>query len=237
MFDRRALEAFRSHLTVAAGGFGAEARALLHKTAHEERARVLREQRQRAGVMPTDIAIPDGHRGAPIEQAQAEVVIEYGYLREVALAVLTALIQASPKRTGDFARGWVILLDGVEIEALDAITHASREVVVVNTRPYARRLEVGKDADGKPFVINAEYKFIERTAIAMRRRFGNVAQLWFNYFDLAAPYILKGGGGRRVAYKQNRRSSGHRAGQESRVVGAGRRGEAMRYPGVRIVRL
>lgn len=235
MFDSRALQAFRSQLTIGTAGLGAEARALLHRTAREERARVLREQRQRAGVVPTDITIADGRRGAQIEQAQDEVVIEYGYLREVALGVLTALIQASPKRTGDFARGWVILLDGVEIEALDAITHASREVVVLNTRPYARRLEVGKDAEGKPFVIGAQYKFIERTAIAMRRRFGNVAELWFNYFDIADPYILKGGGGRRVAYKQNRRSSGHRAGQESRVVGAGRRGEVMRYPGVRIV--
>lgn len=238
MFDRKALQAFSRNLTVAAGGLEADRRRELRRLAEGERAKVLREQKQRSGHTPTDAAIVDGRRGAPIAQAEQLVVLEFGYLREVAAAVLRAVIAASPHRSGDFARGFVMMVDGQETENLGAITDATREVVIVNTRPFARRLEIGKRKDGSPFVISAQPKFMERTTIALRARFGNVAKLWFNYFDISSPYRLKGGhGGRHVAYKQDRRSSGHRAGAAGRTVGASVRGGTVRYPGIRIVRL
>jgi hypothetical protein len=217
MFDRRALDAFRNTLTVATRDLtGPQAQALLHDTARKERARVLAEQRQRAGIAPTTMVAADGRRGAPIEAAQRLVVIEYGYLREVVQEVLRELIVRSPKRTGAFARGYAVLVNGAEIQALDQIGHDAAEVLIVNTMPYARRLEIGKSADGSPFVVQVRPRFIEAVALALRSRFGNVAQLWFNYFDLEGAYALRRRGG-----------SG-----KARAAGA-----AIRYPGIRIVPL
>jgi hypothetical protein len=218
MFDRRALADFANTLTVATRDLsGPESRKLLHQTARAERERVLGEQRQRSGIAPTDIVAADGRRGAPIEQAERLVVIEYGYLREVVQEVLKVLVMQSPKRTGAFARAFAVLVNGAEIHSLDQIVHDTREAVIVNTMPYARRLEVGKSRDGTPFVVQVRPRFIEATALAMRSRFGNVAQLWFNYFDIDGAHTL-----RRAA----------RGGGRSRRAGA-----AIRYPGIRIVAL
>lgn len=238
MFDRKQLSAFSRSLTVAAGGLEADRRRELRRLAETERVRILREQKQRSGATPTDAVIVDGRRGAPIAQAEQLVVIEFGYLREVARDVMLAVIAASPHRSGDFGRGFVMMVDGAQVESLGAITDATREVVIVNTRPFARRLEIGKRKNGQPFVISAEPKFVSRTALAMQARFGNVAKIQFNYFDISDAYSLKRGHrGRSVAYKQDRRSSGHRAGQASRAVGAVAAGGQVRYPGIRIVRL
>jgi hypothetical protein len=216
MFDRRALGAFRNTLTVAASGMGQDARKLLHHTARAERESVLRQQRQRAGIAPTDMVIADARRGAPIEAAERQVIIEYGYLREVAQETLRALVARSPRRSGTYARSFVILVGGAEVDTLEAIRHDTAEIVILNTSPYARRLEVGRRADGRPFVIQVKPRIVEETAILARSRFGNMAKLSFGYFDLASGYTL-------------RRSAGRARGRRS--------GAAIRYPGIRITAL
>lgn len=216
MFDRRALASFRNTLNVAAGGLGQDARTLLHQTARAERVRVLRQQRQRAGIEPTDIVIADTRRGAAIEAAQEQVIIEYGYLREVAQKTYEALRDRSPRLTGNYQRSFVMLVDGVLVPGIGAITHDTREVVILNASPYARRLEVGKRSDGSPFVVQVRPRIVEEIAISARVRFGNMAKVAFAYFDLAAAYTL-------------RRSAGR---AKSR-----RRGAEIRYPGIRITAL
>jgi hypothetical protein len=129
---------------------------------------------------------------------------------------LRALVARSPKRSGDYARSFVILVGGQEVDTLEAITHDTAEVVILNTSPYARRLEIGKRRDGRPFVIQVKPRIVEEIAITARARFGNVAKLSFSYFDLASGYTLRRSAGR----AKSRRS-----------------GAAIRYPGIRITRL
>lgn len=221
MFDRRQLAAFRNTLQVAANDLtGPEAARLLHQTARAERERVVREQTGRAGVAPTDVVVADGVRGAPIEAAERLVVVEYGYLREVVAETLRSLVARSPKTTGRYARSFVVMVGGQEIESLEQIPHDAAEVVIVNTQPYARRLEVGKRADGRPFVVRVNPAIVEETAITAARRFGNVAELRFAYFDLTDPYVLRNDG---------------TAGRRGRVRWKDRRaGRPVRYPGIRI---
>jgi hypothetical protein len=216
MFDRRALASFRNTLTVAANGIGQDARQLLHHTARAERESVLRQQRQRAGIAPTDVVIADARRGAPVEAAERQVIIEYGYLREVAQETLRALVARAPKRSGTYARSFVILVGGAEVDTLEAIGHGTAEIVILNTSPYARRLEVGRRRDGSPFVISVKPRIVEEIAITARSRFGNMAKLEFSYFDLASGYALRRSAGR----AKSRRS-----------------GAAIRYPGIRITAL
>jgi hypothetical protein len=216
MFDRRALRAFRNTLTVAAQATHAESAALLRRTANMERLRVLRQQKQRSGHTPTDMVIADSRRGAPIEQAERQVIIEYGYLREVASEVLRALRARSPRKSGTYARSFLVMIEGQEVANIGAIRHDTAEIVILNTSPYARRLEVGTRPDGRPFVIQVKPRIVEETAILARSRFGNMAKLSFGYFDLASGYTL-------------RRSAGRARGRRS--------GAAIRYPGIRITAL
>lgn len=191
MFDRRQLAAFRNTLQVAANDLtGPEAARLLHQTARDERARVLREQAARSGVTPTDLVIADGQRDAPIETAERLVIIEYGYLREVASETLRALVARSPKRTGRYARSFEVLVGGRVISDIGSIQHETAELYIVNTQPYARRLEVGKQRDGSPFVVQVQPRIVESVAIEVARRFGNVAEIRFTYVDLAGAPVV-----------------------------------------------
>jgi hypothetical protein len=108
------------------------------------------------------------------------------------------------------------MIEGQEVANIGAIRHDTAEIVILNTSPYARRLEVGTRPDGRPFVIQVKPRIVEETAILARSRFGNMAKLSFGYFDLASGYTL-------------RRSAGRARGRRS--------GAAIRYPGIRITAL
>jgi hypothetical protein len=216
MFDRKALAAFSSQIRVGAGGFDRDSQAQLRQAARAERDRVLREQSQRAGIAPTDLAIADGRRGAPIDAAQRMVIIEYNYMREVVQETLRALIARSPRVSGDYQRGFQMLIGGSQADSIAAIRHDTPEVIIVNTSPYARRLEVGRRSDGKPFVIQVPPRIVEEVAQVAASRFGNMARLAFSYFDLDAGYTRRSSGGRR----RDRRA-----------------GSPIRYPGIRITAL
>lgn len=223
MFDRRAVDAFTRELTVASRDLTErQAREALHDTARRERARVIGEQSTRAGgIAPTSEVIVDGHRRARIEEAEARstIVIEYEYLREAVVEILRALAARSPQRSGRYLRSFMVIVDGQRTADYEDVKHNSREIVIVNTTPYSRRLEVGKRKDGRPFVIQVRPKIIEQTAMAASRRFGNIARVRPTYVtadqypDLPA-YVV-----------------GVERGRRRKLVR-----EPMRYPAIRITR-
>ncbi len=214
MFDQKALAAFVNQVEIASAEMVTEdVRDLLIQSAYDERARVLAEQQARAGMRPTDTVIVDGRRDAVIETARADslIIIEYRYLREIVRDTLIALVQRSPQRSGRYARSFVVLVGGVEIDQIEQMDHDVPEVVIVNVQPYARRLEVGKRSDGRPFVVQVSPGIMEDTARLARRRFGNVATVRFGYINLANVATL-------------RRAQG---------TGRGRRaGDAITYPAI-----
>lgn len=224
MFSRQALAAFTETLTVQTRDLTErQARDALHVAAREERARVIAEQTQRAGgISPTAEVIVDGHRRARIEDAEARstIVIEYEYLREAAVEVLRALAARSPQRSGRYVQSFIMLVDGKRTSDWEDIKHNSREVVIVNIAPYARRLEVGRKRSGAPFVVKVRPKIVEQTALAAGRRFDNVASVRPTYVTSDqypdVPHYIVG-----VA-----------RGKRRKIVR-----EQMRYPAVRITRL
>lgn len=63
---------------------------------------------------------------------------------------------------------------------------------IINEADYARMLEVGLRANGQPFVVQTKAHIVERIATTMlRRRFGKLATISFNYRDIPDPYRLK----------------------------------------------
>jgi hypothetical protein len=200
MTSRAKLTAFAETLQVDVRGMQDQAaRQLLTRTAEDVQARIVAQGTARGGVAPTAAQVVDGRRGAPLESVRADgrILLEFGYVREIALAVLEALRQARPRDQGDWANGLVILSDGVEVEAAQ-IPHMARAVKVVATVPYARRLEIGKTRRGDPFVLDdGDYQLVERTAKRMRRIYRAVADVDFTYVDLRDAYQVRNASARR----------------------------------------
>lgn len=222
MFDRRALSAFSESLRVNTRNMTEEqAREQLHRVAERERARVIEEQSARSGgVAPTAEVIVDGHRRARIEDADARstIVIEYEYLREVAVEILRALSVRSPQRSGRYLQSFMMLVDGSPTADWEDIKHNTREVLIVNIAPYARRLEIGYKRDGTPFVVQVRRKITEDVATRAAKRFKDVARVFHTFVEHAQyPDVPN-----YVAAVRRRRKE---------VM------EPMRYPAIRILRL
>ena len=216
MFSRTALRGFINTLQVNVADRNAkEASALLARVAADERDRVLAEQRARSGLAPRYRQIVDGVEDAPLALVRPDGVIVFAwqYLAEIVRDTHEALIRRSPRDSGAYIAGLIILVDGQEagIETIDADTRA---VHIVASVPYARRLEVGKRKAGGPFVLQVPSHIVEETAIVARRLAGNLASFSFTYVDLSDAYAL-------------RRRSGHRR-------RAGRIQSDVRYPAILI---
>lgn len=202
---RAQLRAMQETLTVQVPRQNAEAaRALLARTAEAERRRVLVEQTARAGIAPTLATVVDGRRGADPASVRPDgmILLEWGYVREVATAALESLRRAGPRESGDWALTLAVLADGVEVDAA-TIPHAAKLVHIVATQPYSRRLEIGKTRAGDPFVLDDDdYRLIWSTAMRFRRLYAEVARVAFTYVNLVKAYQLsnrsaragKGGG-------------------------------------------
>ncbi|MGE4043584.1 MAG: hypothetical protein AB7F35_01930 [Acetobacteraceae bacterium] len=216
MFSATALRGFVNTLQVNVADLNAkEASALLARVATAERDRVLTQQRARSGLMPHYRQIVDGKEGTPLTAVNPDGVIVFAwqYLAEIVRDTHEALVRRSPRGSGAYIAGLIILVDGQEagIEAIDADTRA---VHIVASVPYARRLEVGKRKAGGSFVLQVRSHIVEETAIVARRLAGNLASFAFTYVDLSDAYAL-------------RRRSGHRR-------RAGRMQTDVRYPAILI---
>ena len=199
MFTAAALRGFITTLQVNVAGLNAEqSSALLARVAAGERDRVLTEQAGRSGLAPLYRQIVDGEDGAPLAAVKPDGVIVFAwqYLGEIVRDTYEALIKRSPRDSGAYIAGLVILVDGEEA-GLEAIDINTREVRIVASVPYARRLEVGTRRGGGSFVLQVPSHIVEETAIVARRLAGALAAISFTYADLSDAYTL-------------RRSSGHR---------------------------
>ena len=216
MFSATALRGFINTLQVNVADRNAkEASALLAHVAAGERDRVVTQQRARSGLAPQYRHIVDGLEGAPLTTVTPDGVIVFAwqYLAEIVRDTYEALVRRSPRDSGTYIAGLIILVDGREagIETIDADT---REVRIVASVPYARRLEVGKRKAGGAFVLQVPSHIVEETAIVARRLAGNLASFSFTYVNLSDAYAL-------------RRRSGHRR-------RAGRVQTDVRYPAILI---
>lgn len=193
MFTAAALRGFVNTLQVDVAGLNArESSALLARVAAAERDRVLIQQTGRSGLAPQFRQVVDGAEGTPLSAVRPDGVIVFAwtYLAEVVRDTYDALVKRAPRDSGAYIAGLIILVDGREA-GLDAIIAKTREVRIVASVPYARRLEVGKRRSGGPFVVQVPSHIVEETAIVARRLAGDLASISFNYVDLTDGYTLR----------------------------------------------
>jgi len=170
------------------------------KRAHITVARQLKaEVIADAPVRPGVTTIVDGREGATEEAVRPFGVIAYRfqYWGEIIRATIDFARSISPVLTGLYRDSWFALADGVLVSDLDNPPEAS-EYIVTNDQPYARIVEVGRK--GKKF--RAGNFVAQKTAVAMRGRFGNSVQTSVRFLDLTGsgsgraapvPWITKRG--------------------------------------------
>lgn len=189
---------FSEDLQVFVDALGPAGAEMLKQASVDEKAKVETEQASRRGIEPlTHIAV-DGQSDDDLSGVKAtSVVFEYwDYRAEIVKACFEECQARAPTGpTGHYRDGFVALLDGRGLDALEvpaqAALDAIQRVTVTNAVPYARRLEVGLDKAGAPFVKQVDPHIMESAMVAVRREFNVVAKISFGYVDLESAYIRK----------------------------------------------
>lgn len=167
-----------------------------------ERSRLLAEHARRARdaliregrAAPQFLTYVDGRQGAPEETVKPDGVIRYVF-STIARAAAFALAYAegtSPVLSGTFRRSWIVVVNGQRWSGDLATIPPGAVVHLVNTTPYARRLEVGR-RDRKP---GLGFKLVEKARQQTRARFPTL-QVNRTFVAWRDAWVLKGGYGRR----------------------------------------
>ena len=160
---------------------------LLIDTAEKVRDRTMAQQASRAGVRPAYAQIVDRRRDAPLQTVRPDgvIVFEWSYLREISSEAVRLLTERGPELKGDWKRSIPVFVDDTAA-SLSAINERTRLVEVSPVIIYARRLEIGRDKKGGPFVVNAPPHLVQETAKTLARFYRNVANIKHSFVQLAA---------------------------------------------------
>lgn len=182
-----ALRAFEETFRVQAQKTAELSKRALIETAERVRNTTLAEQRSRAGVAPDYTQIVDRVRDAPLNAVRPDgtIIFEWVYLREVAEVAFDTLLARGPQLSGAWKKSLSIFVDDVKA-SLEAITPATQRIEIAPVIIYARRLELGKDRKGGPFVVNAPPHLVEETAVLLRRQYARVARVQHTFVQLQA---------------------------------------------------
>jgi len=218
------------------------------KAAHISVSRHLRDQViGEQGEPSEETILIDGRVASSEDGVKPFGVIAYRwqYWEEIVRWALEELQDRSPVDSGAYRSGWIVLVNG-QVTAPDRIPIGARQVMITNTQPYHRKVEIGAMRMRVPPHI------IETVRQQMLRgRFGNAVRPSIRFIQIPGGYVLEGrqrsaakkyaawikaGKGKTVnvaalSAKQNRRSQAFR---EGRTVLASRadtkKGQPLTYP-------
>lgn len=186
MLKPAALRAFQETFTVKVPQQNAEiSRRMLVQTAERVRDATIGEQRSRAGVAPDYVQIVDRKRGAPLTDVRPDgvIVFEWIYLNEIAQVAVDMLLARGPQQSGDWKKSISVFVDDVKVAA-DRIPKTAQLIEVAPLIIYARRLEIGRDRKGGPFVVNAPPHLVQETALMLAAQYRRVATIKHSYVQL-----------------------------------------------------
>lgn len=149
-----------------------------------QRALVRTAKRLHGQVMRTDprpvrfTRFVDGRQGAPEESVRAGGVITYLYPRLDAVVqyAMEVLFDLSPVLSGAYRNSHTLFVGGAAVENLKGWL-PDAEIVITNTVPYARKIELGV----MKMRVAGSAKVYAQAAKKVRARFGNVAKIGFTY--------------------------------------------------------
>lgn len=129
----------------------------------------------------------NGREGAEEETVRppGPIVYDFSYWEPILKFALNFLRERSPVKTGAYQSTHQVMIGSQFIDPAAPIA-AGEEVVIVNTRPYARKIEVGFMQMSVP---DGVYNDAMR---AVKRQFGRVIRVNFRMILIPNGYILKG---------------------------------------------
>lgn len=202
-----------------------------HHAAVAKRAlgEVQREQASRLGAPTPYQRYVDGRAGAAEESVKLYGVIEYTFdlAADVAGWVYEELLRLSPvgpPEGGHYRDDHLIFVDGQQVEDLRNV-RAAAEIVFTNTRPYSRKLELGRSFQAP----NGIYRV---TAASARRRFGNIAEIHFTYRGFISGQVIDPAQAGPTVYAPTRRGARGRfaPGSGAALIGGQHNKRRNRFP-------
>jgi len=143
----------------------------------------------------------DGREGAAIDTVQRIVHARFSYMTKVVVAALQTLRDTSPVKSGAYQAGHQTFVDG-ELTTDPATIAKARRVVISDSVPYARVIEIGR-GKRKPFSkqpqVPAEGPY-HSAARALQRRFGHLANIAFDWVGIDEGAVVGGSGTRSLRY-------------------------------------
>jgi hypothetical protein len=137
------------------------------------------------GRVPHHETFVDGRHGAPLETVKpngGRIVFEFELIDDALRWIACMLVERSPVRSGEYVRGHRLFADGIEVAvSATGVVPPAEVYTFTNLVPYARKIEVGKTAAGRDFVIQVPNRIYERTAKDAKARFGNFMKIAFGY--------------------------------------------------------
>jgi hypothetical protein len=197
---RNTVAAFQRDLTAFARSLGDESRNLVQREAEklvvETRAASPIPPAYRVTIGGKASRIEDGPLGKLALGINDAVELYFDHRREVAEQTWLELRAQSPVDTGNYMESFVLYVNheavGQPNEGYRLIVPGAR-VEIINVMPYARRLEVGKQRDGSPFVVQTPPGMVERSVSIMQKgRYRKLADVFFTFADLSDAAINKG---------------------------------------------
>jgi hypothetical protein len=138
----------------------------------------------------------NGREGAAEESVvlPGPIVYLFSNWKQAILTALEELKKRAPRRSGRYSDSFVVLVNQQVITDYDSIP-ADGEVVILNARPYTRKMETGANGTGA--------RHFDLARSAFNRRFSGVFNAQMTFLNVpsgvvaGAPYILKRSAGRR----------------------------------------
>jgi hypothetical protein len=174
------LRAFTAQLELAKKNIVGEARRrALAELAREAKAEAEQINRAALGRDVESKTFVDGREGAPLESVKPYGTIVHLFAVHVAAVdfAYETILSLSPIYTGRYKDSHILMVNGVET-AGPVTPGVDDEIALVNTQPYARRLEHGWSKRQAPDGI------YEVAFPIVRRRFGGIVRVDFTYMDL-----------------------------------------------------
>lgn len=197
LFSAEQLDAWQRNITLGMKEIAEDAavEGLKEQTIAAQREVIARESARSGGIAPLVRVVIDDVPDAPLTAIRPNsiIVLLWNYLPEVAMRTYAALKLRSPRRSGRYIEGLLTFIDGT-LGLLSDITIDTREVRIVATVDYARRLEVGKTESGRAFVQQVAPHIVEETAIVAKSKFSDLAAITYSYVDLSGAFALSAKG-------------------------------------------
>jgi hypothetical protein len=161
----------------------------------------------RDGLISTGRASPvyrtfvDGREGAPEASVKGTgggvILYRFGYAAQAAVFALAFLKGRSPSKSGKYRGSFYVGVNGRFIPAVQfdpALVPAEAEIVIGNTQPYSRRVDV-QLVGGNRLHYSVPVGLFDDAARAVKRQFGGaVAAKRVYSIEFPGRYTLKGEG-------------------------------------------